>query len=615
MNEAIQLPSTPAAFVEECKARGLSPEESWLALQEARRLLGTVGASGFRDGWNQGDGRDTDAVQSKEPDKLGMWPHETIVARQQAMAQAFMASDWSHAGRPSLRNALIGALLGKPGQSITTDDKKAFFIAEKAANARNFTAILGDDTDADNVLEFLTSADLYARTAPATVSWAQVQESAEHYAWSMPGEPTAEHSSATDAQVADRLTSFSQRFGFGAVRLAGFHTTAQAALALDRFEEGCALLAETTGLAEKEIGLRGLNVAIGSPFLTWGSAFVQGDQKFLCVSPQAGWSAWAHEWLHALDAHLGTQLMATANLGDAPAFLSETDSADIAMASAPISAAVERLHATIASGQFVEENAASAPAAAPSLAAELYAEIDGPVTQSGLPLSFVKAALSRVEKGIFDRFLEPRVPERDRAQAREDFLAHFEAFFSGVAGAKPIVAWQKELLGEQSQHYAQIAIAEKDLAIAQFKAIEAKSSPKESAFSRFAAMADEKIGFEYSTYPAELWARSFESSINARAPEHLRAFFTLGGAQAGGYYPRAKEQENMGKAWASMFSALKANQQALGVEFATEPDFSASSDKKTAFSLGLISKRRAEQKRALNGGASNEPSALPRAAV
>jgi hypothetical protein len=579
-----QLPATPDAFVEEARRRGLSPAQAWLALQEARPLLGATGAGPL--------------PAKTEAAAEGRWPAELVASRRAAMAKAFAQSDWTYL--PGARQAVVSAMLGV--EDVSTNDKKAFVAAEAACGQINFAALLSDEVGHEELVAFLTGGDLCARSAPDAASWQSVKESADAFAWRLPNEASGDSPSPQSEPIERRVELFAKRFGFGVVSLGGFHTEQEAALVVGKLEEGCEALARATGLAEEHVGQGGATLLIGCPFQSWGSAFATPWQNLLCFSPKAGWSVFAHEWLHLFDSNLALKMTETAR----PAvslFVSEGDADGGGKADA-VAVAARALREAIRSGEAPARKNAKKTA-------ERYAEADGEITASGLPKSYAEAATNRAVEGVFDRFLAPRLPAEAADAERKAFHSLLGAFMKGEGEAEPLLDWQAQKLGKQSEHYAKIALAERDLALERRKAETKAEIGETSAFERFAQLADERMGFEYSATPAELWARSFEGALHAQTPPSLRPFFTMGSETSGGYYPRGFERAAIAQAWGDFFKAVKSCAGELGLKFDSEPDFSAPEG---GLAMGGFAQRRADRLAASRVASANAATP-PRAAL
>jgi len=555
-------------------------------------------------------------VPNKEPSSnSGVWPLQTVLGGFAAAQAALGAADWT---RPDLaREAVADALMAaseKPrsvesiqeplsaGDSPLTpaktpipyltreDRKRALHAQERDVDARNVVALTGDEMHPYKLKMYLAGASMEGATADAPQdavgrtagSWEALLAEARLFAWRLPETANFENPRPIGAdtpsgtleseRLEEKLGVFARRFGFGVVRLCGFHEPEEAWLVIERFSQACETLAQATGLAEREIGLDGVNLALGSPFLGHGSAFHSRSKHFVCCSAKSGWGAWAHEWLHGLDACLAQRLLSD-KAARQTMHISRADSSWVHAASPRIGKAFDAL--THAMQKGATPYAQKRPGA-PSNDIAAYAEDAGDVQPSGLPLSFIAAAIDRVEKGIFDIFLSPRLLPGEKDTARAEFRSLFGEFFSKKDAAdteERINAWHGRRFNSQTNTYLQIALSEKELAKWQYDHFQEKRPLENSAFVYFATLVDRRMKQEYAASAEELWARSFEAVIHGKTSDQTMAFLSGAGPNSGGLYPRANERNHIREAWGGFFSALRDEQSLLGLKFDKAPDF------------------------------------------
>jgi hypothetical protein len=333
-------------------------------------------------------------------------------------------------------------------------------------------------------------------------------------------------------------------------------------LAIRHLADGLAGLAESLGLEgdeRRKIGFDGklaINVGLISHDCTGlcGARFGGGSE--INLNGQSGWTALAHEWFHALDRQLATELTAQNTSQD------------------PSSKTLDRHFLTelLATNDSEE---IQTPAVSLALKTVLTSFKEGVVSSEPTPIdaaAFWKKEADSLRAGYFDRFVLPRIPEAERAEVEAGLDKWFDSFqreaTKGATAEMLIESLTQSFNGGALVRYTTYIETEIELAIDKFNELE--KSHAVSDFLFFAQKADERLESKanrtnttrdgYTQSVVEMAARSFESA-------YVGEFFARNNKETPALtladnpirlYPQKEEKQRQFDVWSAAVPTLMA---------------------------------------------------------
>lgn len=432
----------------------------------------------------------------------------------------------------SHRDAWVAKEMGVEEKSLSGSGKLDF--VHKRLITREGLAAIAGDSDAPDVVVFLSHSDYFAADGSEGKDWEDVAAASRHFATLGEGDLDPRR---VEARLEGKAMGIARRFGLGAIRIGGLPSEDEALSALEKLETGLSELARRTGAEESDLGLFGgqskrMSIHLAAPIVS-GSAYAtafQGDRSGLCLSADNGFATLAHEWFHAFDRAVGSEIAQKGILlGE---YLSE------------------RAEGVDWDGNAIPETPRdkdSEALAAMRSVMEMLRTGDGIAHLEAMRSEAKERAIDRCAEGIFDRFYAGRLRDPDeKPAARAAFSQVYGKMLDGDAGKEDLAAWRESALGEKAPacaHYDAFVLAEANVRRKSLEDLEGKS-----LMQAFAEEADRHLlesapmfGKGYSVSSTEMSARGFEGNLFGDVEESVRPSLVDGRDNAL-YWPAAGER-------------------------------------------------------------------------